>query len=114
MDEVKDVDLIFIGGPIAETRCARYRRFTTLRSGSAGRRTEQTPSRTCVPEGRADLLSRFPSPKQFDYAVVASTTPFSTRRRAVTLAGSPDTGPRVQRNLSPRKIVSRSCSPIVR
>jgi hypothetical protein len=87
-DEAKDVDLIFLGGPLAETPLRDIPTFYdfVFRTGAPA---EGAPSiENLHPRnGEARIYTGSPRPQQFDYAIVALTTSFSPKHRVLTLAG---------------------------
>ena len=94
-DEAKDADLIFVGGPLAETP---MRTVCTLRDFAFTRASDKDrpgagPGAAGVIENlrpRKDEAASFVGstrPEQFDYAIVSMTTALNSKRRAVTLAG---------------------------
>lgn len=87
-DEAKDVDLIFLGGPLAETPLRDIPTFHdfVFRTGAPA---EGAPSiENLHPRnGEARIYTGSPRPQQFDYAIVALTTSFSPKHRVLTLAG---------------------------
>jgi phosphohistidine phosphatase SixA len=92
-DEAKDADLIFVGGPLAETP---LRTVSTLRDFAFARthdKDQPGAGATGVIENlrpKKDEAASFvgsPRPEQFDYAIVSMTAAHNSKRRAVTLAG---------------------------
>ena len=91
-DEAKDVDLVFVGGPLAETPLRVLPNFHEF----AFKYVEQPPEASERIGGIANLHPKpgepevwtdTSSPRRFDYAVVAVTAAFSPRHQAVTVAG---------------------------
>ena len=92
-DEAKDADLIFVGGPLAETP---MRTVSTLRDFAFARASDKDrpgAGATGVIENlrpKKDEAASFVGstrPEQFDYAIVSMTAALNSKRRAVTLAG---------------------------
>ena len=91
-DEAKEVDLVFVGGPLAETPLRVLPNFHEF----AFRYLQQPPEST-ERVGAIENLHPRPgepahwadtnTPRQFDYAVVAVTSAFNPRHQAVTVAG---------------------------
>ncbi len=87
-DEAKDVDLVFVGGPLAETPLRVLPTFHDFAF-----RVETEPERVGVIDnlrpkpGELAVYRGGPTPKQFDYSLIAMSTTFSPRHRVVTLAG---------------------------
>jgi len=94
-DEAKDMDLVFVGGPLAETP---LRTVSTLRDFAFTRASDK--NRPGAGSGEAGMIENLrpqkdeaasfvgsPRPEQFDYAIVSMTAALHSKRRAVTLAG---------------------------
>ncbi len=92
-DEAKDVNLVFLGGPLAETplrTVPTLREFAFTRNRDSGDAATEGIGRidNLHPQkGEPAFYLGSPSPKRFDYAVVAMNTAFNPKRRAVTIAG---------------------------
>jgi hypothetical protein len=86
-DEAKDADLIFIGGPLAETPLRAIPTFHDFAFRTQIEDEEPFIENIRPRKGDPVIFRGSPSPKRFDYAVVALTKPFSSKNRALTLAG---------------------------
>ena len=92
-DEAKDVNLIFLGGPLAETplrSVPTLHDFAFTHRSSTGE--DDAEGLACIDNlhprpGEPAYFLGSPRPKRFDYAVVAMNTAFNPKRRAVTIAG---------------------------
>lgn len=86
-DEAKDADLVFVGSPLAETPLRAVPTFHdfAFRRGDPdeGHAIENLRPR----KGEPAIFQGPVSPATFDYALVALTNPYSTKHRAVTVAG---------------------------
>lgn len=86
-DEAQDADLVFVGSPLAETplrTVPTFHDFAFRRGGpDEGHSIENLKPR----KGEPSVFHRPASPGAADYALVALTSPYSPRHRAVTVAG---------------------------
>ena len=94
-DEAKDADLIFVGGPLAETP---LRTVSTLRDFAFTHASEKNLPGAASDgfamienlrpqKGEAASFVGSPRPEKFDYAIISMTAALNSKRRAITLAG---------------------------
>jgi len=86
-DEAKDADLVFVGSPLAETPLRSVPTFHDFAFRSGGPNEEAFIENLRPRKGEPTIFRGAPTPKTYDYAVVALTKPFSPKHSAVTVAG---------------------------
>lgn len=86
-DEAKDADLVFVGSPLAETPLRTVPTFHDFAFRPGGPDEEAYIENLRPRKGEPKVFRGAPSPKTYDYAVVALTKPFSPKHSAVTVAG---------------------------
>lgn len=94
-DEAKDADLIFIGGPLAETplrTVSTLRDFAFTRDGGNSMPVSGATGAGAIEnlrprKGEAAVFVGASRPQNFDYAIVSMTTALNSKRFALTLAG---------------------------